>query len=55
MTDIEKLITVREKLVARRRSLVASPQKAASEQLTGDSIARIQTSMDAVPWSTIHG
>jgi hypothetical protein len=28
MTDIEKLITLRGKLVARRRSLVASLQKA---------------------------
>jgi hypothetical protein len=48
MTDIEKLITLRENLVARRRSFVASPQKAALEQLTGDSIARIQTLIDAV-------
>ena len=55
MTDIEKLNTLREKLVARPRSLVASPQKAASEQLTDDSIARSQTAIDAVPWSTIHG
>lgn len=48
MTDIEKLITLRENLIARRRSLVASLQKTAPEQLTGDSIARIQTAIDAV-------
>ena len=48
MTDTEKLIALREMLVARRRALVASLQKAAPEQLTGDSIARIQTAIDAV-------
>ena len=48
MTDIEKLITLHANLVARRRSLVASLQKATPEQSTGDSIARIQTAIDAV-------
>jgi hypothetical protein len=48
MTHIEKLITLGENLVARRRSLDASLQKAAPEQLTGDSTARIQTLIDAV-------
>ena len=48
MTHVEKLASLREKLVARRRSLVESLQKAAPEQLTGDSISRTQGAIDAV-------
>jgi hypothetical protein len=48
MTEIEKLTTLREKLVAQRRSLVESFQKAAPERLTGDSISRIQSAIEAV-------
>ena len=48
MNEIEKLTTLREKLVARRRSLVESLQKAAPERLTGDSIMRIQSAIEAV-------
>jgi hypothetical protein len=48
MTEIEKLTTLREKLVARRRSLVERFQNAASEHLTGDSIVRIQNAIEAV-------
>jgi hypothetical protein len=48
MTEIEKLTTLREKLVAQRRSLVESFQRAAPERLTGDSIMRIQSAIEAV-------
>jgi len=48
MTDIEMLRSLREKLVARRRSLVASLQKVAPEQLSGESISRIQNAIETV-------
>ena len=48
MTDIDKLTTLRDKLVARRRTLVSSLLAAAPEQLTGDSISRIQSAIEAV-------
>jgi hypothetical protein len=46
--ELEKLTTLREKLVSRRRALVESLQKVAPEQLSGDSIARIQSAIEAV-------
>lgn len=48
MTQIEKLTNLREKLVIRRRSLVESLQRAAPERLTGESILRIQSAIEAV-------
>jgi hypothetical protein len=48
VTEIEKLTTLREKLVARRRSLVESFQRAAPERFTGDSIVQIQSAIEAV-------
>jgi hypothetical protein len=48
MTEIEKLTSLREKLVIRRRSLVASFQKAAPDRLSGDAIVRIQSAIEAV-------
>ena len=48
MTEIEKLTSLREKLVVRRRTLVAYLQKALPEQLTGDSVMRIQNAVEAV-------
>jgi hypothetical protein len=48
MTEIEKLTNLHDKLVARRRILVAQLQKAAPEQLTGESIMRIQSAIEAV-------
>jgi hypothetical protein len=48
MTEIEKLNALRDKLIEKRRSLVASLQKALPEQLTGESIMRIQGAVDAV-------
>jgi hypothetical protein len=48
VTEIEKLTNLREKLVIRRRALVDGFQKAAPERLTGDSITRIQSAIEAV-------
>jgi hypothetical protein len=48
MTEIEKLTSLREKLVIRRRSLVEHFQKAAPDRLTGDSITLIQSAIEAV-------
>ena len=48
MTEIEKLISVREKFVIRRRALVERFQKVEPEQLTGDSMTRIQSAIEAV-------
>jgi hypothetical protein len=48
MIEIEQLIILRGRLIAKRRSLVASLHNAAPEQLTGESIAQIQGAIDAV-------
>jgi hypothetical protein len=48
MSHIENLTTLRDKLVARRRTLVSSLLQAAPEQLTGESISRIQSAIEAV-------
>jgi predicted Holliday junction resolvase-like endonuclease len=48
VTEIEKLTNLREKLVIRRRSLVEGLQRAAPERLTGESILRIQSAIEAV-------
>jgi hypothetical protein len=48
MMELEKLATLRKRLVSRRRALVESLHKVAPEQLTGDSIARIQSAIEAV-------
>ena len=48
MTETEKLTALRHKLVSRRRSLVESLHRASDQQLTGDSLARIQAGIDAV-------
>ena len=48
MSDIENLTTLRDNLVARRRMLVASLVRTAPEQLTGESISRIQGAIEAV-------
>jgi hypothetical protein len=46
--ELEKLKTLRKKLVSRRRALIESLHKVAPEQLSGDSIARIQSAIEAV-------
>ena len=48
MTEIEKLMRLRSKLIARRRMLVAALVNADVEQLTGDAISRIQNAIEAV-------
>ena len=48
MTEIEKLNALRDKLIEKRRSLVAALQKALPDQLTGESITRIQSAVEAV-------
>jgi hypothetical protein len=46
--ELEKLVILRKKLVSRRRALVENLHKVAPEQLSGDSIARIQSAIEAV-------
>jgi len=48
MTEHEKLLALRKKLVVKRRTLVASFTETPPEQITGESIARIQNAIDAV-------
>jgi len=48
MTEIEKLTVLRDKLVARRRSLAESFQRVSPERLTGESITEIQNAIEAV-------
>jgi hypothetical protein len=48
MTETEKLTVLRQKLISKRRSLVESLRKTPDQQLTGDSLARIQAGIDAV-------
>jgi hypothetical protein len=48
MTEIEKLNALRDKLIEKRRALVTSLQKAFPDQLTGESIIRIQSAVEAV-------
>lgn len=48
MTQIEKLMTLREKLVARRRVLVEGSLSATAQQLTGETFAKVQSAIDAV-------
>lgn len=48
MSEAENLTNLRSKLIARRRQLVATQAGATAEQLSADSIARIQEAIDAV-------
>lgn len=48
MTELDNLTTLRRKLVTRRRMLVDAFQKTAPEQMSGESIARIQSAIEAV-------
>ncbi|HUN25839.1 MAG TPA: hypothetical protein VMU67_05975 [Steroidobacteraceae bacterium] len=48
MSEIQKLAALRANLVVRRRALVERLMKTPVEQLTGDTIARIQAAIDAV-------
>jgi hypothetical protein len=46
--ELEKLTALRKKLVSRRRALVESLHKVAPEQLSGESVARVQSAIEAV-------
>jgi hypothetical protein len=48
MTEIENLIRLRSKLIARRRMLVTALANADVAQLSGDAISRIQNAIEAV-------
>jgi hypothetical protein len=48
MTEIEKLMSLRSKLIARRRMLVTALVNTDVEQLSGDAISRIQNAIEAV-------
>lgn len=48
MTESEKLIVVRDKLIARRRMLVDHFQKIPAAQMTGESLAEVQNAIEAV-------
>jgi len=47
MTESQKLSVVRDKLIRRRRALVAGIQAATSE-LNGDDLVRVQNEIEAV-------
>ena len=48
MTESQKLSVVRDKLIRRRRALVAGIQAAATSELNGDDLVRVQNEIDAV-------
>lgn len=48
MTELDNLTALRKKLVSRRRMLVAAFQQTAPEQMSGESITRIQSAIEAV-------
>jgi hypothetical protein len=48
MNQTQELEVLRDKLIARRRSIVDSLWRVAPEHLTGDGIAKIQDAIDAV-------
>lgn len=48
MTEIEKLLNLRNKLVNNRRALVESYLKVEPRQFTGEALARLQNAIDAV-------
>ena len=48
MTESQKLAALRDKLIRRRRALVEGIQAAATNQLNGDDLVRVQTEIEAV-------
>jgi len=48
MTETDKLMALRRKLIAKRRALVESFLTATAEQLTGEMFAKVQNAIDAV-------
>ena len=48
MTESKKLALLRDKLIKRRREIVENLQSSSFNQDTGDDLARIQSTIDAV-------
>jgi hypothetical protein len=48
MTESQKLSVLRDKLIRRRRALVEGLQAAATSQLNGDDLVRVQNEIEAV-------
>jgi hypothetical protein len=48
MTESQKLAALRDKLIRRRRALAEGIQAAATNQLNGDDLVRVQTEIEAV-------
>ena len=48
MTESQKLLVLRDKLIRRRRALVEGIQTTASTELDGDDLVRVQNEIEAV-------
>jgi hypothetical protein len=48
MTESQKLLLLRDKLIRRRRALVEGIQTTASTELDGDDLVRVQNEIEAV-------
>jgi len=48
MTESQKLSVLRDKLIRRRRALVEGIQAAATAELDGDDLVRVQNEIEAV-------
>jgi hypothetical protein len=48
MTESQKLLVLRDKLIRRRRALVEGIQATASTELDGDDLVRVQNEIEAV-------
>jgi hypothetical protein len=48
MTESKKLVLLRDKLIGRRREIVAHLQTPSADLAGGDDLARIQNAIDAV-------
>jgi hypothetical protein len=48
MTESQKLSVLRDKLIRRRRALVEGIQVAASSELNGEDLVRVQNEIEAV-------
>jgi hypothetical protein len=54
MTESEKLVLLRDKLVRRRRAVVGSYQEDFADRSVGDDIARIQGEIEALDRAIIE-
>ena len=48
MTESQKLLVLRDKLIRRRRALVEGIQAATTAELDGDDLVRVQNEIEAV-------